>query len=903
MKYKIICLYLALFFSCLAPLHAQRGYQHQISNQNVTCMTQDNDGFLWIGTNHGLNRFDGNNYLHYLANEGEANLPNDDVLSVILDSQGVVWLSTECGICSFDPVKSIFRHPEFTNFVFITQLQDFNPSYLVAEHNGQIVTINKENFQEDYHFQTQNTVYNHLLALPSLQQVWVAGTTAQNKQMVHVLDAHLKQTTSFQTSHPIESFHADQNGHVWIRGTREMTCLDAKTHTPTPNALTAFCQGKTVLFLNTNHKDLISVGIQNEGIFWYNLKTQEIIQANAWQKLTGSAYVSFMDRDGNVWLSSQTGGEPKCYTYKHLYENIDFSRMGLKFSYLLTVEADNNGILWMRSPLDFLGYDPKSHQMVYHQEGLFGVFIIDKKQRIWLISQHSLVDCYEIQGTQLKLIRKYDVGKYMNAICEDPNGNIFVSTADKIVELKEDGSMKWITAPDGAKLTGLYEAIPTNELIITTYGNKTYKFENGKFSNFELPVKSPRFFYHEEGKGYVIGSNNEGLTFYDYNTGVVNKLSTANNLAENQVKTILRDNDGNWWLGGPTSISRCSRDAKNVRHVHDTNYVERFLYAGCCKAPDGTLYYVGAGGITAIHPDRYKEEANQTPSIPLFLDMIEAGEKPFYSNTEKKLEFRYDENTLTFWFTALQLSLGKHANYAYKLEGKDKDWILAGNNHRVSYSRLGAGDYAFRVRVRLENGEWSPEELCQRFTINPAPWATWWANLIYLIILGGIAFTCWRIFLNWKVQKEMLRIAQERIQELVRNTTSTTLPELENAPVPLVEEISEPILKESDRKFMEDLYKVLDQHLDNNEFSVQQLAVELHQSYSTTYNRIKNLTGETPQHFLTTYRMNRAMELLKSRKYTVSEVSYMVGASSLANFSKAFKKKFGVSPSQAMAEE
>lgn len=894
MPNKKIIVWLMLLLTGWLPVHAQRGYKNYISNQNVSSMVQDPNGFLWLATNHGLNRFDGNNYVHFFSSDGRFKLPNDDILSIDCDEQGLLWMSTECGICAYNPKDGTFLHPEFTNFIYCPLLRNLNPTHVVAIQQGELVAMNKNTFENDYHFQAPGTIITDFVCLPD-QQIWTLQNEQGGSRTLHVLDSHLKPTDHFTLPYVIKSLKAGLDGKVWAITPNGLLCLDAQTHAEVTNELTRFCQGKNILFLNTQQKNLLSVGIQNEGIFWYDTQTKKITQADPWQKLNGAKYVSYMDHNGDVWLTGGNG-DPECYIYNRLYEHIDFSNLGLTSSYIFTMEADQNGILWMRSANDFIGYDPKAREMVYHQNGHFGLFIIDKKQRIWQISQYSQVHCYEIQGRNLKLLRSYDVEKYVNSICEDPHGKIYLATSDEIAQLEEDGTIRWMSVPEGVQLTSLYEVPPANEIIATTYNKQTYKVEDGKFTIFDQPVKSPSFFYHEKGKGYVIASYNEGVIFYDYTKNTTNRLTIRQNLAENHVKTILRDDQGNWWLGGPNSISRYTRDAQNVSHIHDINYMGRFMYSGSCKAPDGTLYYTGGGGLTVIHPEKYAARKQTMPPLPLYLDLIEAGNELHASNADETLVFGHDENTLTFWFTALQLSLGKHANYAYMLEGRDKGWILAGNNHQATYSKLWAGDYTFKVRVRLENGEWSPEELCQRFTIEAAPWVSWWAKLIYLIILGGAIYAGWRIFLRWKVQKEMLRLAQERIQELVRNTTSTTLPELENAPV---EEIQEPILKDSDRQFMEDLYQILDQHLNNNEFSVQQLAAELHQSYSTTYNRIKNLTGETPQHFLTTYRLNRAMELLKSRKYNVSEVSYMVGASSLANFSKAFKKKFGISPSQA----
>ena len=130
---------------------------------------------------------------------------------------------------------------------------------------------------------------------------------------------------------------------------------------------------------------------------------------------------------------------------------------------------------------------------------------------------------------------------------------------------------------------------------------------------------------------------------------------------------------------------------------------------------------------------------------------------------------------------------------------------------------------------------------------------------------------------------------RRRMQQMVQNFTSGNLSK---------GKAREAMLNEQDRQFLENLHALLDRHLDDEDFGIASLAKEMNMSYSSLYARIKSLTGQTPQNFLITYRMNTAMQLLQTGKYTVSEVCYKVGASSLANFSRSFKRQFGVPPSE-----
>lgn len=135
---------------------------------------------------------------------------------------------------------------------------------------------------------------------------------------------------------------------------------------------------------------------------------------------------------------------------------------------------------------------------------------------------------------------------------------------------------------------------------------------------------------------------------------------------------------------------------------------------------------------------------------------------------------------------------------------------------------------------------------------------------------------------------------RQRIQRIIRNMTHI---EPETSICEGDAGNAEPLMSERDREFLNHFYKLLSDHLEDDNLNVTQMAEDMNLSYSSLYARVKDLTGQSPQVFLNTYRMNIAMELLQTHNYTVSEVCYKVGASTPANFARSFKKQFGMVPS------
>lgn len=131
---------------------------------------------------------------------------------------------------------------------------------------------------------------------------------------------------------------------------------------------------------------------------------------------------------------------------------------------------------------------------------------------------------------------------------------------------------------------------------------------------------------------------------------------------------------------------------------------------------------------------------------------------------------------------------------------------------------------------------------------------------------------------------------RQRIQQIIRNMTHIE-------PTVTTDASQDVIGNERDREFLSHFHNLLTEHLEDAELTVNVLASEMNMSYSSLYARVKDLTGQSPQVFLNTYRMNVAMELLRTHNYTVSEVCYKVGSTSPANFARSFKKQFGIVPS------
>lgn len=243
------------------------------------------------------------------------------------------------------------------------------------------------------------------------------------------------------------------------------------------------------------------------------------------------------------------------------------------------------------------------------------------------------------------------------------------------------------------------------------------------------------------------------------------------------------------------------------------------------------------------------------------------------------------QRTVGISFSTVDFGEFEREHYYYKLDGYDKEWIDGGTSHEAFYSNLPSGHYTLRVRAVTDDLDNPIAEDSLEIMVRPAPWNTWWAWLIYIVAVAAIvAYVLWNR--RWALMSiREANEAKRKLQDLLSQSTETT------------EETGQ-MMSPQDKQFMDEIYEVMEKELDNADFNADRVSELIHVSRSKLYYKIKDLTGASPADFFRAYKLNRAAQMLKEGEHNVSEVAYLTGFKSPSSFSTAFKKQFGMSPSQ-----
>ena len=730
----------------------QRDNPHSISSNGVYSIFEDSSGSLWIGTRAGgLNKFNRKQetFTHYRHRaDNPLSLSHNDVCSILEDSGGNLWIGTLAGgLNKLDPEQETFTHyrhraddPHSLSSDWVRSiLEDSNGNLWIGTHGGGLNKFDRKT-ETFIHYQHQpenanslshNDIYSILE--DSGGSLWI-GTTGGGinkfdpKKESFTRCRHRADNPHSLSSDCIRSIFEDSGGNLWIA-----TCdgglnlLYGKTFTPVQH------QVDTPPSLGLN--DVKSFFEDSSGRLWigtdcglnkFNPETQTFTlfqnQVDNPHSLSHNDIRSiFEDSAGGLWIGTYGGGlnkfDRKTETfirYQHQPENAD----SLSHNFVRLIFEDSTGNLWIGTNRGLNRFDDK--QETFHR------------------CQHQADNPNSLSNNTVK------------TMCEDSAGRLWIGTS---------GGLN--------KFTGRRETF----IRYQHQADNPHSLSN----NYVISIL-------EDSAGSLwIGTWTGGLNKFDGTEETFVHFREKDGLPDNTIYGILEDDNGNLWMSTNKGISKF-----NPQKGTFTNYDEKdglqgneFNEGAYHKGKSGMIYFGGINGFNAFYPDHLRDNTYILPVV--ITDFLLFNKSvPIAGHSSKVGGFKLEQHinftreiTLdhTYYIFALEFSAlnyrqpGKN-QYAYKLEGLDKDWVkIDAKNRRAAYMNLPDGEYIFRVKASDSNGCWNEQGTSLRIKILPPWWKTWWAYTLYaLSILGLIS---WFIrSQRRKVIEKQKELEREKLKEL-----------------------------------------------------------------------------------------------------------------------------------------
>jgi signal transduction histidine kinase/ligand-binding sensor domain-containing protein/DNA-binding response OmpR family regulator len=793
-----------------------------LSSNRTKYVLRDHEGFLWIGTERGLNRFDGLKIVTYLPKSSDKNSISDqDIYCIYEDRFHNLWIGTKNGLNLYDRKTESFKK-YFTDKT--------NPNSLT---NNTVTSITEDK-QGNIWFTTFNGFNKINRNTQSFQRFFVpekSGSVEQDRVVNICFDAKnncwlatdLKKIVYFDTSIlkfssiplPIQNAEIacpktialDSLGNVWI-GTRGdgLFMYSPRTNIFKQlkiNPVGGF--GNKIPSINSitfdsNRYALISAF----GINRIDLKTNSVEycynDAKKTDELSNNAlsYV-YKDKEGFLYACTSAEGlnicNPKRGRFTTYRYNPDANN-SLIYNNIFKFFEDSQGQIWIGTDGGGISvFNPENKSFTNYQPNPKKPFNIsaasilciaeDKNHDIWAGSWGFGLYKFE-RKTKRFTEYSYDAKNSQTIsspnvwdIITDSKGHLWINSYElgiDVFDIKK-GVIKRYRHSDTDSTSLIDNEInrinhqPGKAIgILTRKGYCEYDSVHDCFIKIKAleGINLNDVYYDKSGSLWAATSKN-GLWILKLD-GKIEKYDISNGFPTNSICGIVEDKQGSIWISTYSGISNYNVRTKAFRHFTIADGLQGMQFTNYARlgASDGTIYFGGYKGFNAFNPDNFKINT-YIPTVyideflifnkPVTMDSPDSILKADISRT-KQIELSYKQSSFTFGFTALNFTYPEKAIYAYKMEGYDKNWNYTDSKRRyTTYTNLDPGDYTFMVKATNNDEIWNENPTCIKITITPPFWKTWWFKTLVFLAITGSAFSFYRYRINQlKQQRSILQL-------------------------------------------------------------------------------------------------------------------------------------------------
>lgn len=760
-----------------------------ISQSTIEAIFQDSEGYIWLGTNDGLNRYNGYEFKIYNYEEYQNSISHNGITDITEDKYGNIWVNTVSGVNKINKkTEKISNYTEINGKI----KEDSTTEIIVTKDNNILVGtyegLNIYNAKEDR------------------------------------FDVILEEKDGILSS-CIYSIDEDINGNIWIGTELGLNKLSKdfkvlETYTSESEIYNIFCD---------DENGFVWAGSDSSGLLKIDTKTKEVKQyINNIEDLNSlpANQVGAIIRDskGNLWVGT-TNGLAR-YNEKNdsfdVYKNKVYDKNSLVYNDVRSIIEDREGVLWVGTYSGISIFDTES-SIKYYNAGLDDGYLLsenmvhgiyeDDEGYLWVGSRTKGVNIIDRENNTSKSISMENNNVIQSNSINDITGYkdfIFVATDAGVLKINkkentiqnynlEDGligenvkdifvcdkNYLWIGSTNGLNLLDI-----ENDKIIDmtdyvdegSYVRYVYQGQDGSYyigflrdgglgiiepnsketkyykniPNDKTSISSNRVRYiNEDSKGNIWIGTSYGLNKYDPKTKVFKRYTTSDGIANNTIYGVLVDDNDNIWVSTNKGISQIDTKNNTVNNLSVTDGLQGNEFNGnaAFKSKSGELFFGGINGLNAFYPEDVNSINNKSKVI---FDGFKVNDKDYLDINGLKFD-NNTENIKIKFFTPVYSS-NKNISYEYELIGSNSSKATTKENY-VIYNDLLPGKYTFKVRAVDSRGDISDSETIE-FSIKYPFWMSPIACFIYLVI--AILF----IINNKYKLKYLDRLVKSRTKEL-----------------------------------------------------------------------------------------------------------------------------------------
>jgi ligand-binding sensor domain-containing protein/signal transduction histidine kinase/DNA-binding response OmpR family regulator len=794
-----------------------------LSESFVTCILKDKYGFLWFGTGDGLNKYDGYKFKVFRNEpDNSKTIPFNTINCLFEDKAGEFWIGTSGGVAKYNrnddsftsygggTVSSIFESSDRTLWV-----GTFQGLKVLDRKSQKIISarLRDNQFSEIDNFEISK-VYED-----SRGNLWIGtanGLFLYNSKRRKIQNIEYNHNQNPDGKRWVISIIEDRFGIFWVGAENGLHVFSYKNDTLLTRRndikIPEIFSGRITSIMCLNKDGTLWIG-KESGLILFdpNDGTATTFQKKVHdeQSLSHSSIRSlYLDDQEILWIGTFGGGVNK-YDKNQFpfgkYQIYSSENPNLISNVVSSFEEDPSGniwigtdggglFLWETAINRFIPFYPNSKAHYFPSYTILTLKLSRNKKFLWVGTYgHGLIEL-NIKTRSMRLLNTENKklnDNFVTSILEDRNGKLWIGTNNGGVTLIDPSGGEIENFNTQQKAYGL-----NNNTIRAICEDAEGKVWIGTFGGVNIYNPSTKSFsYLTEGNSKVsniiysifkdskdnmwLGSMGGGLYLFDSRTKKLTAFSEAKGLASNIVNSILEDAKGYLWISTSRGISRFNPDNrtfKNYRREDGLQSNEFVRNAGYITKA-GRIFLGSIDGFNSFYPESDRSNTNISPVVITDFQLAnkslpsEMYNPQFRSNSNasRQITLSYDQSVFSIEFASLSFTVPEKNQYAYMLEGFDKDWNYVGYEHKATYTNLDPGEYIFRVIASNNDGIWNKKGTFLKIIITPPFWKTGFAYILYLLTLAGILYYIYKeIKAREKLKNEIIfqKLTTEKMEEL-----------------------------------------------------------------------------------------------------------------------------------------
>lgn len=801
--------------------------EHGLSQQSVSCIEQDHHGFLWAGTQDGLNRFDGHAFTIFRNDPDDStSLSNNEINSICVDRDGHIWIGTGRGLNrwnsrndAFDRIPLDPSGPDDVSFIF-----EESDTHLIVSADDILYRVDKTSGEAGSIFEKKIPRVQGIrrdrqgrMWLATLGEGVVTWDTETNVLTPLPFDPSGKNGV---VSKRLYFTHEDAHGNVWIGTNQGLQRWSPST-------------GRWILF---RHDPRDPQSLSSDRV-----------------------YRLFVDRDSTWWIATADGLnvlDPATLRFR-AYRTTDYT-LGLNSNQVWNISQDRSGIVWFATQDGMCYTDPEKRtfqKLVHHPldarslpDGDVWAITEDRHNQLWIGTfDQGLIRLHRQTG-QSKQYRQ-QVGEsgglrsnLVRALLVDASGRLWIGTwggglytydtatdrirrfehevfkapfRERIMTLSEDRQGRLWVGTDGGGLlrwdadrekvdvfqhreddstslsdNGIRAIMQASSGVIWVATRRDLNMSDSDGWTWRRFIHRPDlsrslshygiFDVHEDGQRRIWAATEQGLNLLEGDG--FRRFLTKDGLPNEHIYAILEDDQSKLWLSTNKGLVRFYWNGETAEidayDESDGLPSHEFNQGAAFKNASGELFFGGPDGITYFRPSAVRKSTYEPRVVLTDFKLFNTSLRPdpkgaltSHITSATHVTLSPGQSVFSIEFAALQFGSPMKNRYAYTLEGFNDGWISTTARARsATYTNLDPGTYRFRVRATNTDGVWSPHEASLLVTVLPPFWQTWWFKIMGVLVLGTL------IVGTYRRRVRRIEIQKRQLEEAVlRRTAEITL--------------------------------------------------------------------------------------------------------------------------------